>query len=142
MRQDEDNVIRPATPADAETIALHRYPDEKEALERPVYATWVADALQRGVYLGFLMEQAGAVIGGAGLTVLEWGPTRADPHPRRARVVNVWTHPDWRRQGHATAAVQCCLNAALQQGITRVALGTTAPARPLYESIGFRASHT
>ena len=136
------NMPRPATPADAETIALHRYPDEKDAAERPIYAAWVADALSRGLYLGFLHELNGEMIAGAGLTLLEWGPTRTDPQAFQGRLVNVYTHPRHRRQGHARQLVQACLNAALERGITRLNLGTTPAARPLYENLGFHASNT
>ncbi|ANE42835.1 GNAT family N-acetyltransferase [Deinococcus puniceus] len=134
-------MLRAALPANAPTIALHRFPAEADAQERPIYAAWVETALQHGKYLGFLMVLDGeTVISGAGLTLLEWGPTRGDPQPFRGRIVNVWTHPDHRRQGHARAAVLACLNAAQCRGISRLSLGTTPEARALYESLGFRAS--
>jgi ribosomal protein S18 acetylase RimI-like enzyme len=136
-------MLRAATPADASTLALHRYPAEADAQERPSYATWVETALQHGKCLGFLMELDGeTVISGAGLTLLDWGPTRDNPQPFRGRIVNVWTHPDHRRQGHARAAVLACLAAAQRRGISRLSLGTTPEARALYESLGFRGSDT
>ncbi|GAA5514533.1 hypothetical protein Dcar01_03289 [Deinococcus carri] len=136
-------VIRPALPADALTLARHRYPAETDAPERPVYAAWVADALERGRYVGFLAApDGGEVVAGAGLTLLEWGPSRGDPQPYRARVVNVWTHPGWRRQGLARELVMRCLQAARERGITRVSLGTSEMGRGLYEGLGFRARGT
>ncbi len=134
---------RAARPADAPTLARHRYPDEADAAERPVYAAWVAGALERGVYAGFLaVTDGGEVVAGAGLTLLEWGPARGDPQPWRARIVNVWTHPDFRRGGLARELVTRCLGAAQERGVTHVSLGTSEMARPLYESLGFRASGT
>lgn len=136
-------VIRPAFPADALILAQHRYPGEADAAERPVYATWVADALERGVYAGFLaVTDGGEVVAGAGLALLEWGPSRGDSQPYRARVVNVWTHPDWRRQGLARELVTLCLQAAHGRGLTRVSLGTSEMGRALYEALGFRARGT
>ena len=132
--------MRPVTPADAATIAAHRYPDARDLAERPVYAAWVADAIQDGVYLGFLLEGGGEVIAGAGVTLLHWGPTRGDPQPWRARVVNVWTHPDWRRAGHARTLVTAGLDALRERGVTRVSLGSSDMARPLYAGLGFVAS--
>lgn len=132
--------MRPVTPADAAIIAAHRYPDERDAPERAVYAAWVADAIQDGVYLGFLLESGGEVIAGAGVTLLHWGPTRGDPQPWRARVVNVWTHPDWRRAGHARTLVTACLDTVRERGVTRVSLGSSDMARPLYAGLGFAAS--
>lgn len=123
-------------------IALHRYPEEADAHERPVYAAWVADALRRGVYVGFLALDEETVVAGAGLTLLEWGPTRGDASPCRARIVNVWTHPEQRRRSLARTLVTLCLEAARERGVTRVSLGTSGMARPLYEGLGFRASGT
>ncbi|WP_019011845.1 GNAT family N-acetyltransferase [Deinococcus aquatilis] len=135
-------MLRAATPADAQTISAHRYPAEADAPERPTYAAWVETAMQRGSYLGFLVVLGKEVISGAGMNVLDWGPTRDDSQASRGRIVNVWTHPDHRRQGHARAAVLACLNIAQGQGISRLCLGTTPEARALYESLGFRISHT
>lgn len=132
--------LRPVTPSDAETVALHRYPEEVDAAEQPIYAGWVAGAVERGVYQGFFIEKEGEVVAGAGLVRLEWGPSRGDPQAYRARLVNLWTHPDWRRRGLGRAVVQACLNAAQEQAVKVVNLSTTAMARPLYESLGFQAS--
>ncbi|WP_019588028.1 hypothetical protein [Deinococcus apachensis] len=64
--------VCPATSADAPTIAHHRYPDEEDAAERPIYAAWVESALERGLYLGFLgIANGGETVAGAGLTLLE-----------------------------------------------------------------------
>ncbi|PNY80243.1 GNAT family N-acetyltransferase [Deinococcus koreensis] len=137
-------IIRAATPADAECIALQRYPDEADAAARPAYAAWVAGAIQRGLYAGFLAldgdRGAEQIVAGAGLTLLEWGPSRGDPQPWRARIVNVWTHPDWRRRGLAQGLVTRCLDSARQRGVGRVSLGTSAQARGLYGRLGFQAS--
>ncbi|MDL2343332.1 GNAT family N-acetyltransferase [Deinococcus sp. MIMF12] len=136
-------MFRPAGPADASTIAFHRYPEGIDAAERPVYAAWVADALERGVYLGFLaVGAAGEVVAGAGLTLLEWGPTRGDPQPWRGRIVNVWTEPGFRRRGLAREGVTRCLEAARERGVTRLSLGTTDAGRALYRELGFRTSGT
>lgn len=131
---------RPVTPADAHTIAAHRYPDARDLPERPAYAAWVAQAIKEGQYLGFLLEDGAEVIAGAGVTLLHWGPTRGDPQPWRARIVNVWTHPDCRRAGHARTLVTACLDALRARGVTRVNLGSSDMARTLYESLGFTAS--
>lgn len=135
-------MIRPVTPADASVIALHRFPAAGDAAERPVYADWVAGAMQRGLYLGFLALDGQQVVSGAGLSLLEWGPTRGDPQPWRGRIVNVWTQPDHRRQGLGRELVRRCTAAAHERGVTRLGLGTTAEARGLYERLGFTPGAT
>lgn len=135
-------IVQTVTPADAAHIARHRYPDEADAGELAPYTAWVAGAMQRGQYLGFLTLDAGEIVAGAGLTLLEWGPSRGDQQPWRGRIVNVWTHPDWRRRGLAGELVSRCLEAAQERGITRIGLGTSAEARRLYGRLGFQASGT
>lgn len=130
-------LIRPATPADAHAIAFHRYPAEADAPERPVYAEWVQGKVQAGEYLGLLALRCGDVVAGAGLVLLDWGPTRGNPEPLRARLVNVWTHENHRRQGLARRLVTDLLAQARTRGIGAVSLGSTEMARPLYESLGF-----
>ncbi|RTR29873.1 GNAT family N-acetyltransferase [Deinococcus radiophilus] len=130
--------VRRASPADARVIAAHRLPelplDDADVL---AYADWLPGAMRRGLYLGWVAEAEGAVVAGAGLTLLEWGPTRGDPQPWRGRVVNVWTHPDWRRQGAARQLVGLALQAAGERGIRVVGLAATDLSRPLYASLGF-----
>jgi len=127
--------VRPVLPSDAGTVALHRYPEEMDAAERGVYAAWVEGTVRRSAYLGFLAVTSAAgqevVTAGAGLTLLEWGPSRGDPQPLRARVVNVWTHPEWRRRGLARTLVSACLDAAVARGVTRVSVGSSVMARGL-----------
>lgn len=135
-------MIRPVQAEDAPVIARHRYPAEADAAERPIYAQWVAGAISRGLYLGFLALDGEKVVAGAGLTLLEWGPSRGDPQPWRGRVVNVWTQPEDRRRGLARELVECCVDAARERGIIRLSLGTSAAARHLYESLGFTSSST
>jgi len=135
--------LRRAHQGDALTVAGHRYPGAEphgEAVR--AYAAWVAGAVARGSYLGWLAEVESVVVAGAGLVLLEWGPTRTDPSPLRGRVVNVYTDPAWRRRGLATALLERCLREAEALGIGVLGLGTTPQARALYERFGFKASTT
>ena len=132
-------IVHAVTPADALAVACHRYPNEFDTGEREIYVTWVAGATERGLYLGFVALDVEEVVAGAGLTLLEWGPSRGDSQPWRARVVNVWMPPDWRRRGLGRDLVTRCLQVAGQRGVTRVGLGTSAEARALYEGLGLWA---
>ena len=127
--------MRAATSSDAAIISRHRYPDELEF--RPTYSTWLEDAIPRAVYLGWLLEQDRAVIAGAGLVILEWGPSRENPNPLAARIVNVFVEPDFRRQGLARKLVNRCLEETQTRNITHLHLSSTDTARGLYESLGF-----
>ncbi|WP_407941670.1 GNAT family N-acetyltransferase [Noviherbaspirillum galbum] len=91
----------------------------------------------RGSYIGLFAEAQCEIIAGAGLLLLEWGPTRGDSNPIRARVVNVWTRPDWRRRGVATDLVKRLLARAEIIGIQAIGLDSTPMSKALYRSLGF-----
>nr|WP_293913170.1 GNAT family N-acetyltransferase [Deinococcus sp.] len=109
---------------------------------RHVYAAWVAGAMRRGSYLGWLAQEAGQVVAGAGLVLLDWGPTRGEPNPLRARLVNVYTEPAYRRRGLARQLVQTALNEAARLRIGTVTLGASAQASALYLALGFQVRET
>jgi len=133
--------VGPAREADALSIARHRYPDvHGESLE--LYAAWVAPDISRGTYLGWLGEADGVVVAGAGLLLLDWGPTPEDPNPLRGRIGNVYTDPTWRRRGLATALLRRCLVEADVRGVRVLNLSTSSSARALYERLGFKVSET
>jgi GNAT superfamily N-acetyltransferase len=127
--------MRAATSSDAAIISSHRYADELEF--RPTYTTWLEDAIPRAVYLGWLIEVEETVIAGAGLVILEWGPTWHNPNPLAARIVNVYVEPNFRRQGFARKLVMRCLEETQTRNITHLNLSSTDMARGLYESLGF-----
>jgi GNAT superfamily N-acetyltransferase len=130
--------MRAATSSDAEIISSHRYPDEPEF--RATYTAWLEDSIPRAVYLGWLLEVEETVIAGAGLVILEWGPSRENPNPFAARIVNVFVEPDFRKRGFARQLVERCLEETRTRNITHLNLSSTDMARGLYESLGFTAA--
>lgn len=131
--------FHPVIQDDRHTVARHRYPDLDEthpALAN--YANWLADALAQDVYRGWLYKQEGEAVAGIGLILLNWGPSKNDPSPIRARVVNVFTAPKARRRGLARSLLTHALDEAHHLGIRTVSLGTSEMAHDLYEEFGFQ----
>jgi GNAT superfamily N-acetyltransferase len=129
--------IRAVHNGDATTLSQHRYDGGAAQDDLVAYAAWLNAAIQRESYLGLVAELGHEVIAGAGMLLIEWGPTRGDPNPVRGRVVNVWTHPDWRRRGIATDLVRRLLAQAEKIGIRTIGLGSTPMSEELYRSLGF-----
>jgi GNAT superfamily N-acetyltransferase len=140
-------VLRPATPADLETVLRHRrgmFEDmghrDAAALDAMVEATrgplsrWLAD----GVYRGWLVEKDGAVIAGGGVFVTPALPHAADPHTRRATILNVYTERAHRRQGRGRALMEAMIGWCRAQGLAAVLLDASDDGRALYEAMGFR----
>jgi GNAT superfamily N-acetyltransferase len=103
---------------------------------------WVAQAIADGRYLGWLTEDDGVVVAGAGLLILEWPPHPLDPRSTtRAYLLNVYVEPDHRRRRLASDLIELALAEARRRGIRVVALHSTEEGRRLYESAGFRTTN-
>lgn len=132
--------LRPVHPADADQIALHGCHRPDDAARRPSYSAWVRSRLEAGRYLGwFAIDGDGAVVGGAGAVLLDWGPTRANPGGQLARVANVFTAESHRRQGIARTLLLSLIAQCEAGGIQEFNLAATADGQGLYRSLGFEA---
>lgn len=142
---------RPATAADAALITHHRRrmfvdagrrDDQVLELMAQAHEPWVAQAITNGRYLGWLTEDDGNVIAGAGLLLLDWPPHPLDPRSTtRGYLLNVYVEPTHRRRRLASDLIELALAEARRRGIRVVALHSTDEARRLYESSGFRTTN-
>jgi GNAT superfamily N-acetyltransferase len=100
---------------------------------------FLRDAIPRGRYRGWLAETAndGRVVAGAGLAIVDWPGSPADPAPCRVWVQNVYTEPGFRRQGLARQLVERAVEWCRAEGFVNVSLHASEFGRPLYEALGF-----
>lgn len=149
--------IRPATAEDIETIADHRARMFDEMGEVPPKAFESLRAksrerlhhfMARGEYLGWLAvlaERPDIIAGGAGVMLREVLPhplSRADQKQgiaegRHAIILNVFTRPEWRRQGVAVLLLQWIIEWARAERLDRLVLHASEAGRALYERLGF-----
>jgi GNAT superfamily N-acetyltransferase len=149
--------IRRATPDDADAIAEHRArmfdemgevtPDVFEIL-RAKSRERLQDLLNRGEYVGWLAipaQRPDIIAGGAGVQLRE-----VLPHPlssankgnkiadgRHAIIINVFTEPQWRRQGVALLLLQRIIDWARAERLDRLVLHASEAGRSLYDRLGF-----
>jgi GNAT superfamily N-acetyltransferase len=149
--------IRRATPEDVDTIAGHRArmfeemgdvpPDAFEIL-RAKSRERLPDLLTRGEYIGWLAiptQCPDIIAGGAGVQL-----RKVLPHPlpranegnkiaegRHAIIINVFTEPEWRRQGVAVLLLQRIIDWARAEQIDRLVLHASEAGRSIYERLGF-----
>ena len=64
-------------------------------------------------------------------------PTYHNPSGKKAYIMNMYTHPDYRRRGIAYKTLDRLIYDIKCKGITSVSLEATAMGRPLYEKYGF-----
>ena len=87
-----------------------------------------------------LAMEGDEVVGCASLSYICIMPTFSHPKGKRAHLMNGYTKPDYRRKGISKRMVEILIDEAKEKGVTEICLDTTAMGRPLYETLGFKAS--
>jgi len=132
--------IRPLRPEDLAVVCEHRRKMFAEMGTEPAtleiasasYAIWVAPQLADGSYFGFLVEDAGVVVAGIGLKVMDFPPNPVHPESnKRGFISNMWVDPELMMHGEAEL---------LRRGATYAVLQASAMGRPLYEKLGWSST--
>lgn len=139
-------ITRAITPADLDIICHHRVSmfremgraDDVLSAQAEPFRRWLEPRLIDGTYFGYVTEEAGKVIGGVGLVVVEWppGPSHPNDH-RRGYIMNVYVEPTHRGRGVAKGLVHESELAFRRLGIAYVYLHASEAGRPLYEAMGW-----
>lgn len=82
----------------------------------------------------------GRCVACASMSYIEIMPTFSHPSGKRAHLMNVYTEEHYRRREIARQLVNMLIEDARVHGATEVSLDATESGRPLYESVGFKAS--
>lgn len=153
----EQFTIRHAAPEDADAIAEHRTRMFEEMGQVPFGVCEILraksserlrDLLTRGEYIGWLAiptQRLNVIAGGAGVQL-----RKVLPHPlprandeskiaegRHAIILNVFTEPEWRRQGVAELLLQRIIDWTRAERLDRLVLHSSEAGRSLYERLGF-----
>ena len=96
--------------------------------------------LPTGEFLAWLAEANGKVIASGGCTIHSPPPGVANLDGREGYIMSMYTLPEWRGRGIATAILQTILDHLRAQGICMATLRASPAGRPIYERIGFTAS--
>ena len=144
------HTIRMATADDAGLIADQRQQMFIDAGQTQVadipelranFIAWVRPRLEDGTYLGWLVEEDGVVIAGAGMWLMDFPPHWMDPEPVRAYLLNFYVEPAFRGRGLAVALLRLTVAEAGRRGIRVVSLHASKFGKPIYERNGFSASN-
>ena len=82
----------------------------------------------------------GRCVACASMSYIEIMPTFSHSSGKRAHLMNVYTEENYRRRGIAKHLVNMLIGDARAHGATEISLDATESGRPLYESMGFKAS--
>jgi GNAT superfamily N-acetyltransferase len=125
--------------SDAQVVTRHRF-DESAGCdaERRAYEAWVATRIATGTYVGRVALVGETVVAGAGVVLLDWGPTRGNVGGICARVVAVYTDPALRRRGLASELVRQAMQRAASLGVRDFRLAASEDGAGMYRQLGFR----
>src|SRR5512133_1694608 len=145
-----DYRTRLATPDDASLLSemgrrmftgMGKPDDERMQQVVEAFIPWVADAIRRHIYIGWIVQSgAGTPVANAGLLLIAWPPNSRDLNPTRGYVMNVWTHPEHRRKGIARRLMEVVMAEAKRRSIRVLALHASDEGKILYDQLGFRDS--
>lgn len=118
--------------------AANKLPDDVDMsfVERESYA-YYRRALETGEHIAYLVYDNGEFIGAGGVSFYQVMPTYHNPSGKKAYIMNMYTAPEYRRQGIAFHTLDLLVKAAKEQGVSSIMLEATDMGRPLYEKYGF-----
>lgn len=105
-------------------------------VEKESYA-YYKHALGNGEHIAYLVYDNGTFIGAGGVSFYQVMPTYHNPAGKKAYIMNMYTAPEYRRQGIAMHTLDLLVNDVKAQGVSQIALEATDMGRPLYEKYGF-----
>ncbi len=141
--------IRRATPEDASALTRQRrwmfeaMGEHDEAKLKPMeerFVEWVHERLARGEYLAWLMvDENDTAVAGASLWIREAVISPGNLSGREGLVLNVSTHPDYRRRGFARQLLEALLDWCREHDLSTLMLFATPDGKALYSSLGFES---
>lgn len=105
-------------------------------MEKESY-TYYRRALETSEHIAYLVYDNGTFIGAGGVSFYQVMPTYHNPTGRKAYIMNMYTAPEYRRQGIAVHTLDSLVQDAKEKGVSHIALESTDMGRPLYEKYGF-----
>lgn len=84
-----------------------------------------------------LAEEEGTVAATGAVIFYDYPPAFSDPSGKVAYIANMFTAPDYRRQGLASKIMDMLVGEAQKAGAGTVRLLASEPGKPVYEKYGF-----
>ncbi len=95
------------------------------------------NALENDTHTAYLVFDEEQFVGAGGISYFQVMPTYHNPTGKKAYIMNMYTKPDYRRQGIAFKTLDLLVTDAKAKGITMILLEATDMGRPVYEKYGF-----
>jgi len=95
------------------------------------------DSLVNGTHIAYLVYNDSIFVGAGGVSFYRVMPTYENPTGEKAYIMNMYTVPQYRKQGIAIRMLDYLVKEAKARNVTFISLEATAMGKPLYEKYGF-----
>ena len=94
-------------------------------------------ALRNGTHTAYLVFDGEKFVGAGGVSYFQVLPTYHNPSGYKAYIMNMYTNPEYRRNGIAIKTLGLLVEDARKRGVHAISLEATDMGKPLYEKFGF-----
>lgn len=99
--------------------------------------TYYREYLGSDSHTAYLAFDNGALAACGAICYYQLMPTYHNPSGKMGYIMNMYTHPPYRRRGLATKILDLLIEDAVGKGVRHIQLDATAQGRPVYEKYGF-----
>ncbi len=118
--------------------AANQLSDEVDMAEvREQSYQYYKESIRSGSHVAYLVFDGEEFVGAGGVSFFRVMPTFHNPSGEKAYIMNMYTKPEYRRQGIAMKTLDLLVLEAKKKGIYAISLEATVAGRPLYEKYGF-----
>jgi len=96
------------------------------------------DGIMSGEFISWIAVNNGKIIATSGISFYKLPPNKFFPNGLCSYISNIYTLPEYRKNGIAKKLVTLTVDEAKQRGCKRVLLNATDMGRPIYEKYGFK----
>jgi GNAT superfamily N-acetyltransferase len=114
----------------------------EDAELRRAIRDYFAAAFAAGTFVAYVAQMHGKVIAASGMVIHPHPPSPANRSGKSAYIMNMYTVPEHRRRGIATALLELLLDHARREGCGVAVLHAMPNARALYAKAGFVPADT
>ncbi len=98
---------------------------------------YYSKAIANGTHTAYLVFDKDVFAGAGGVSYYDVMPTYHNPTGQKAYIMNMYTSPNYRRQGLAYKTLDLLVKDAKRRGIIAISLEATDMGKPLYKKYGF-----
>ena len=100
-------------------------------------ADYFTSAISDGSFISWVMDNDGEIIATSGVCLYALPPSYSNPSGRTAYITNMYTKPEYRRNGIATELLGVVIDEAKSRGYKVIRLHTSEYGKSIYLKAGF-----